>query len=169
MNMMELLSEYKQSLRLVRKAKSKYPQHKLDRNRKEDIAYGYLSNMETNLNFVIKWLSTGRQPGNIRGVERLDAYQREVLYDPLWFEQGKFCEPVLSIKEEDALPDPRREKRIEDALSLLTEREREVYKLSRGEGFSFQYIGDMLGISRKTVGTLIDRAERKLQKYRTVG
>lgn len=167
-DMKSLLVEYKQSLSNVRKLKMKYPKHKLDRNQTQDINYGYLSNMETSLTFIIKWLSTGRQPGNIRGVERLDAYQREVLYDPSWFGQERFGQAALPVKDENSLPDPRREKRIEEALSVLTEREKEVYKMSRGEGFSFQEIGDMLGISRKTVGTLIDRSERKLQRNRGV-
>jgi RNA polymerase sigma-70 factor (ECF subfamily) len=156
--MQDLLIEYKESLKQVKKLKEKFPQNKAERNPDEDLNYGYLSNMETSLTFIIKWLSTGRQPG-IRGVERLDAYRREVLYDPLWFQQERFSQQLI-------IPDPRRYKIIEDALSVLSEREKEVYRMSRGEGFSFQEIADILCISRGTICVLIHRAEKKLNLYR---
>jgi RNA polymerase sigma factor (sigma-70 family) len=159
--MKDLLMEYKESLRKIRVLKAKHPQRKVNRSPEEDIRYGYLSNMETSLNFVIQWLSTGRQPGNIRGVERMDAYRREVLCDPLWF-QEESCDYRLPVKSEGSLPDPRRYKKVEEALSILTDREKEVFKMSRGEGFSFQEIAELLGISRGAVGALIHRAEKRL-------
>lgn len=164
--MLGLIQEYKESLRIIRKLKSKYPQRKKDRTLEQDQDFGYLSNMETNLNFIIKWLTTGRQPGNIRGVERLDAYQREVLMDPLWFDQDeKYSKPFYPQKNY-TLPDDVMNM-IDEVLNRLSPREREVFILSRGHCFSFQEIGDLLGISRNTVGELMKRAERKLDGYKS--
>lgn len=42
-----------------------------------------ISEMISDCEFVIEWLKKGRRPGNIRGIERRAAYQREKLIDPL--------------------------------------------------------------------------------------
>ncbi|OAO83492.1 putative prophage LambdaBa01 positive control factor Xpf [Anoxybacillus flavithermus] len=54
--------------------------------------------------------------------------------------------------------------RIEDALSVLTEREREVYLMSRGYCLTYGEIANYLCISSSSVQTMIERAERKIKK-----
>lgn len=43
----------------------------------------YLSEMISDVEYVIEWLETGRRPESKRGIERRAAYQREKLIDPI--------------------------------------------------------------------------------------
>ncbi|MEK4052671.1 sigma factor-like helix-turn-helix DNA-binding protein [Paenibacillus sp. FSL F4-0087] len=119
-----------------------------------------LSEIISECEFVEEWLTTGRRPGNKRGVERLAAYQREVLVDPL-----KMQAYVSNSKagSPSNLTDWQRFQ-IEDALSRLSDRERECYVLAHGECFSHSAIANMLYISKDSVSEYIDRAQKKISK-----
>ncbi len=54
--------------------------------------------------------------------------------------------------------------RLEDALSLLTEREREVYLMSRGYCLTYREIARYLNITCSTVQSMIERAEKKISR-----
>ncbi|WHY17105.1 hypothetical protein QNH28_16460 [Paenibacillus sp. G2S3] len=41
------------------------------------------SGMESDCEFVIEWLNSGRRPGKKRGIERRAGYEREILLDPI--------------------------------------------------------------------------------------
>lgn len=159
--MEDLIREYQKTLKWVRDKKKQYPPRG-ERTPQEVEDYRILGSMERDLQYVIRWLKTGRQPGTLRGVERLAAYQREVLFDPLWFLTEPFSQPLYSSVEKET-PEPIRF-RIDNALSTLSPREREVYKLSRGEGFTSKEIGEMLGIHPGAVRKMIQRAEQKIAK-----
>lgn len=119
-----------------------------------------ISGMVSDCEYVIEWLETGRRPGNKRGIERRAAYQREKLVDPLrmqaYVQNAKAGSP-------SNLTDWQRFQ-IEDALSRLSERERECYVLAHGECFPFSDIADMLGISKGSVEEYIERAQRKISE-----
>lgn len=154
--MNELISQYTDSLKIVRQLQKKA----------NDKDKALLSGMASDLEFALTWMKTGRRPGNRRGVERLAAYQRERCYDPLviqkffrstsdeyyWSEDGS---------EEDLISEWNRE-RIEQALARLTAREKEIYIMSRGAVMSYEQIAAMLAISKSTVQTTIQRAEKKI-------
>ena len=53
---------------------------------------------------------------------------------------------------------------LEDALSSLSERERECYILTHGEGFSFEETARLLQISKSSVQTLVTRAQAKISE-----
>ncbi len=53
--------------------------------------------------------------------------------------------------------------RVEDALSVLTEREKEVYLMSHGCCLTYSEIANYLCISHR-VQTMIERAEKKIKK-----
>jgi positive control factor len=128
-----------------------------------------INGMIRDLQYAIEWMETGRQPGNKRGVERLAAYQRERPFDPLliqryfrsheenytWDESEN--ESVISSAEQEM---------IEDALSVLTAKEKEVYMMSRGHCLSYSHIANYLCISSSSVQTMIERAEKKIAKRR---
>ncbi|MED5053793.1 sigma-70 family RNA polymerase sigma factor, partial [Anoxybacillus rupiensis] len=63
-------------------------------------------------------------------------------------------------EKEDVITSWDRE-RIEDALSVLTDREREVYLMSRGYCLTYSEIASYLCISSSSVQTMIERAEKK--------
>ncbi|MBE7897529.1 RNA polymerase subunit sigma-24 [Paenibacillus polymyxa] len=117
-----------------------------------------ISGMISDCEFTEEWLVTGRRPGNKRGIERRAAYQREQLVDPL-----KMQAYVSNSKagSPSNLTDWQRFQ-IQDALSRLSERERECYVMAHGECFSFGEIGNMLGISKGSVEEYVQRAQRKI-------
>lgn len=119
-----------------------------------------ISGMISDCEYVIEWLSTGRRPGNKRGVERLAAYQREKLVDPL-----KMQAYVSNAKagSPSNLSDWERFQ-IEDALSRLTDRERDCYVLAHGECFSFSEIASMLSITKGSVEEYVERAQKKISE-----
>jgi len=155
--MHDLAQEYKQSLKTARKM-----YHNASEEDKKTIA-GMISDLE----FSIEWLTTGRRPGQKRGIERRAAYQRERLFDPLLMQKYfRSSEPVYEWDDherESVITSWDRE-RIEDALSVLTEREREVYLMSRGYCLTYSEIANYLCISSSSVQTMIERAEKKIKK-----
>lgn len=156
--MKDLIIEYRESLSKVQQAKKNYQGKQTEEEREQ---YRLLSRVESDLRRVIKWLETGREPGKRRGVERLAAYQREIPFDPIWI-QSYYQDKKL---ETNQITESER-KRIDQALSVLSPLEREVYLMSRGRGISFSEIAMMIGITRDAVAGKIRQAERKLVKFK---
>lgn len=108
--------------------------------------------------YVIEWLQTGRRPGNKRGIERRAAYEREKPMDPVrmqaFVSQSTAGSPC-NLTEWQKF-------QLEDALSSLTERERECYVLTHGEGFSFEETARLLKITKSSVQTHVTRAQAKI-------
>ncbi|MCA1042936.1 sigma-70 family RNA polymerase sigma factor [Bacillus toyonensis] len=154
--MEELINSYTHSLLEIRNAKT-------NANEEERKIF---SGMISDLEFTLEWLRTGRRPGNRRGIERRAAYQRERACDPLLM-QRYFRGTDNHIYEWD---DHHQEHiigewdkiRLEDALSLLTAREKEVYFMSRGHCLTYKEIAKCLKLSCSTVQTMIERAEKKI-------
>ncbi|HFK1514987.1 TPA: sigma-70 family RNA polymerase sigma factor [Bacillus cereus] len=156
--MEEFVKSYKHSLRKLKKAQ----ENACEEEKK------IFSSMISDVEFTIEWLSTGRRPGNRRGIERRAAYQRERAVDPLLMQRyfrgtdnhiyewdGHQKEHVIG--EWDKI-------RLEDALSLLTIREKEVYFMSRGHCLTYKEIANYLDLSCSTVQTMIERAEKKIAR-----
>jgi positive control factor len=147
--MKELLLEYKRTLKTTNKA---YRQA-TDEEKK------VLSGMISDLEYAIEWIQSGRRPYNRRGIERKAAYQRERPMDPLIM-QNYFANQTVGnvgITEENRA-------RIEDALSVLTEREREVYEMRRAGGLSHARIAELLHVSKSTIQDTLERAEKKIEE-----
>lgn len=168
--MQDLIQQYKESLRKVRKAKE--TANEVDRS--------ILSGMERDLEFAIKWMETGRMPGSRRGAERRAAYERELPADPHRMEMtGKYFRPAgaayiveqvsnYGIEEPEIDEDDRETIRlfIDDILSCLSEREREVFEMRHVGGLEYHEIAEELGISIGTVLQLSDRAEKKIERWK---
>ncbi|WP_270364722.1 sigma-70 family RNA polymerase sigma factor [Bacillus paranthracis] len=127
-----------------------------------------INGMISDINYALEWMRTAKQPGKKRGIERRAAYQRERPCDPLlmqrytrstemplyeWDTEAK--ESVIS--EWDRI-------QIEDALSTLTEREKEIYVMSRGRGLTMEKISNYLGVKKTTVQNHLERADKKIGK-----
>lgn len=120
-----------------------------------------------NLEYSLTWMRTGKGPSNIRGIERRAAYERERPFDPMLMQRyfrseepvyewdGHERESVVSSSDKDI---------IDLALTALTEREVEVYLMSRGHCLTQYAIADKLGISRNSVKTMLSRADKKIAK-----
>lgn len=128
-----------------------------------------LNGMIRDLKYAIEWMETGRQPGNKRGVERLAAYQRERPFDPLLMQRFFRSRDETYAWEEavnESVISSAEQEMIEDALSVLTAKEKEVYLMSRGHCLSYSQIATYLCISSSSVQTMIERAEKKIAKRR---
>lgn len=57
-------------------------------------------------------------------------------------------------------------RRVKEALSVLSQLEREVYVMSRGKCLSYAEIAGLLGVAKGTVQKMIERAEKKMAKQK---
>ncbi|MBD7966254.1 sigma factor-like helix-turn-helix DNA-binding protein [Fictibacillus norfolkensis] len=155
--MEDLLENYKSALKYI---------EAIDDASEEDKAL--LNGMASNLRYSIEWMNSGRRPGNKRGIERRAAYQREKPIDPLvmqkffkssnndpytWIDQS----PISVIAESD-------KERIMDALCVLTDKEREMYLMSRGHCLTYSQIAGYFVTTRSAVQNNVERAEKKISK-----
>jgi positive control factor len=108
-----------------------------------------LSEMIGDVEYVIEWLETGRCPGNRRGIERRAAYQRERLMDTVRMQAFV----ARSTAGSPANLTEWERQQNEDALCVLSDRERECYVLTYGECFSHAEIANLLGITKISVDT----------------
>ncbi|OMD73343.1 RNA polymerase subunit sigma-24 [Paenibacillus odorifer] len=117
-----------------------------------------ISGMVSDCEFAIEWLSTGRRPGNKRGIERRAGYEREILLDPIRMQafasDSKAGSPA-NLSDEQRF-------QLEFALNQLSERERECYTLAHGQCIPHSEIAKMLGITYGSVSEYIQRAQRKI-------
>ncbi|AGR47612.1 RNA polymerase sigma factor [Brevibacillus phage Davies] len=153
--MQELLKEYKETRKKLKKA---YADLRATETVLDDSERRYLSEMISDVEYVIEWLETGRRPESKRGIERRAAYEREKPVDPLRMQAfvyrgtaGSPCNLTEWEKEQ-----------LEDALCCLSPREKECYILTHGEGFSFEETAKFLCISKSSVQTLVTRAQNKI-------
>lgn len=156
--MQELIQEYTETLHSVERMRDKATED-------DKIILG---SMASDLKYAIQWMMTGRQPGTRRGVERLAAYQKEKSFDPLIMQKffRSTCDSYYWTEDgnqENAITEWDKN-RIEDALSVLTEREKEVYLMSRGQMLSYEDIAKLLCVSKSTIQKTIERAENKIYK-----
>ncbi|OKP76529.1 RNA polymerase subunit sigma-24, partial [Paenibacillus sp. P3E] len=117
-----------------------------------------IAGMISDCKYVLEWLSTGRQPGNKRGIERRAGYEREILLEPIRMQI--FTNDSNTINSGGLSEDQRLQ--LEYVMGLLSKRERECYMLANGEGFSHAVIAEMLMISSGSVSEYIQRAQRKI-------
>lgn len=150
--MNELILEYKRALK---DTKRRYEQlEETDPNRK------IFSAMINDLEYVVKWLSSGRQPEAKRAIDRRSVYQRTVFASPEVLEalanQHNFPkESPRTVSEED-------KRLIEYALSTLTQKQKEMYLSHVADGNSLDKIASLMGVSKGTVQKTVDRAKKKI-------
>ena len=180
MNAESLLEEYKQTLSdtriLVKRLKIR-KQIALDQEEPDelevisvqqdiDVANSWISNLK----YCIKWLKTGRQPGSTRGAERRSAYEREKPFDPMVMQRFFRSEGTVYLwdQEDKAFEVSESERQIiRTALAVLSEREQEVYLMSRGHSLTQNSIAEKMCLSRSTVKTMLSRADKKIARIRT--
>lgn len=152
--MRDLLASYRQTLRTVRRAWKRATEQ--DRP--------ILAGMVRDVELAIAWLE--RHVGEVTAATpRSRPRRREVLVDPAVLDRLR----AAAQRMEDAgLPEnSAREAALEGALSLLSPAEREVYTLVVGGRYTFREAAELLGVTKSTVQTLMERARRKLAGERT--
>lgn len=145
----DLLASYRQTLRTVRRA--------WERATEQDRPI--LAGMVRDVEFAIAWLE---RYADAASVQRMPARRRrrEVPVDPAVLDRLRAAAQRM---ENAGLPeDSAREAALEGALSLLSPAEREVYTLVVGGRYTFREAAELLGVTKSTVQTLMERARRKL-------
>jgi positive control factor len=158
--MQDLLKEYKETCRRLKRAYEARRESEKVLDNQAISERQLLSEMIGEVEYVIEWLETGRRPGNRRGIERRAAYEREKPMDPVRmqaFVARSTAGSPCNLTEWERF-------QLEDALSSLTERERECYVLTHGECFSFEETARLLGISKSSVQTHVKRAQEKIRE-----
>ena len=140
--MQDLIKEYRRSLGTLRRAKV------------VPVEYG---SMVSDTQWAIEVMETGHIPGTKWTVARWARSKREVPVDPL--QMAKYVRgsapasaaPEWMVKMLDAL------------MVSLTERERDAYRMVRGNGYSFSQAGKMMGCTKATAQVYVRRAEEKIK------
>lgn len=127
-----------------------------------------INGMISDINYALEWMRTAKQPGKKRGIERRAAYEREKPCDPLLM-QRYVRSTVMSVYEWDTAAKESvisewERMQLEDALSTLTDREKEIYVMSRGHGLTMEKISNYLGVKKTTIQNHLERADKKIGK-----
>ena len=124
-----------------------------------------ISSWKRNLEYSITWMKTGHRPGLKRGIERRAAYQNEKPVDPLLM-QRYFRSSINPYdwdqEEKEYVITPSEQEILNEAMSVLSEKEREVYILARGNGHSQYKVAEMMKLSRSSVRNMLERADKKI-------
>ncbi|RFB28286.1 sigma factor-like helix-turn-helix DNA-binding protein [Brevibacillus sp. VP] len=120
-----------------------------------------LGEMISSVDFIIEWIETGKRPGMKRGIERRAAYQKEILTDPITMQS--YVNNGLAGSPANITDSQRKE--LEEALSILSEREKECYIMAHGRGYTHREISEIMKLARGTVAKYIVRAQLKISKY----
>ncbi|AME06005.1 sigma-70 family RNA polymerase sigma factor [Bacillus siamensis] len=160
--MQDLIIEYKSALKDVKKMYrqlSVVADSLLTAEQKSDkkIIGGMISDLE----YTIEWLQNGRHPGARRGADRRDAYKRPILADPRLIDA--LPEEYAIIQEPNGEVSDWDKERIADALSVLTDREKDIFIMHAVQNMSFEEIAALLNIKKGTVQKNIERSRLKMK------
>lgn len=151
----ELITEYEQGRKTLYEMKDNLGDSEIDKLDKTQI-----NSMIDSMTYSIDWMETGREPGNLRGVDKRDIYR------------------IKQYSEMDIIPDITEQLRLEreplclnqeqrQALILLfrklSDRERQCFIMYEAEQLSMQQIANRLGIKKSTVQQYIERAREKVK------
>jgi RNA polymerase sigma factor (sigma-70 family) len=120
-----------------------------------------INSMIDSMSYSIDWMTSGRQPGTYRGVDKRGIYQHQ-------FIQTIECIPDITEQleaEPKQLYMTREEKIIlADILTALSHRERHCYIMYISQGLSMSKIAEDIGVSKATVQSYINRAKNKVKE-----
>lgn len=160
-NHKKLAEEYRKTLRNVEKTYKN-----LDRNHPDKRIY---SEMMSSIKYIIFWLENGHEKkfGSIDDISKLSYEQRTTYWGDLaeaesFYRQNK----QLADNYIENAESQQNNSKINEYLGLLTEREREIFILKYAHSLSFQEVANLLGISKSTVQSLLDRSKKKIVKLR---
>jgi positive control factor len=124
-----------------------------------------VSSWVSNLEYSISCIQTGHPPGSYQGIERRGAHKNTKPIDPLllqrYFRSQQPQFPWDDHQQEHCIT-PSEQEVINQALSILSEKELEAYLMYKGYSFSQYKIAEMMGVSRSSVKTMIKRANDKI-------
>jgi len=152
-----LISEYSEEKKQLSRLRNTLDRKKpVDREDLKEI-----NSMIADMDFVIEWLETGRQPGTLKGIDKRAVYQMRYLEDmdfiPDITSQLDLNEKKLYLSEE-------KKRVLINLFSSFSYRERQCYLLHIVQGMSMSEIAKQLGIKKRTVQQYIERARKKVEQ-----
>ncbi|MCI2254206.1 hypothetical protein L2D08_07495 [Domibacillus sp. PGB-M46] len=111
-----------------------------------------INGMINEVGFALQWMISGRNPDARRGVDRIGAYTLDL----------KLIENQAHIEERKLTA--HKQWLLDDVLAELAARERDVLK---AEGLTYEYTAELLGLTKLSVQTYFERAERKMKNAKT--
>ncbi|PGC59230.1 RNA polymerase subunit sigma-24 [Bacillus toyonensis] len=153
--MIDLIKQYKEALKQLIAAKEKANE------KDEKIINGMISDIEDDL----KWMRTGKEPGMKRGIERRASYQREIKVNPLLIQRylrSKETEYEWDKEQKENAITTWEKIQLDDALSTLSETEKEIFVMYKAGMFTQEEIAKMRGVTRSTVQQNLRRADKKI-------
>ncbi|MEC1180345.1 sigma factor-like helix-turn-helix DNA-binding protein [Metasolibacillus meyeri] len=142
----DLIEEYKQSLKNLQ-------------------AVGGCTSMERDLKEAIQWMETGYDPAEYRAAIRKDCYVMDHYLMQQFLLSIDFTVPDMDeqqLNEEEERIDSI-QLIVKEAMAGLTENERKVFVLIRGEYMTFSKVANILEITRSSVQSYLRRAELKIK------
>jgi positive control factor len=165
--MLDLLKEYRQSLQDL--------QELLSRRVIEGAADNELSlirGMISSMEFSIAWLKDGHNPDHTRGVEKKAVYhdkgkrgiQRRAKYQREFIVNPDMYQWTADKQEEEVTENKKAIEAVENLTWDLSKREKEIYILHKGIGFTKEEIAEMLNLKYSTINNTYARASAKVLK-----
>jgi len=145
----ELLKQYRETRSLLMGYKINAPEEEKE----------LISGMISDVQYAIDWMNRGHKPDPRRGINRRSRGQRTIPVDPLKIQsyaQPAACGSPTTLSEYERY-------QIEDALSTLSERERECYIMKYGKCYSIGDIANILNVKRGTIQDYLKKAEEKVK------
>lgn len=136
-----LIREYRESLRKLRSAE-RVPME--------------FNSMASDTQWAIDLMVTGHIPGTKWTVARWNREDREIPVDPLEIARYVSNREPVKVAPEWMVDF------LDKLMDSLTEKEKEAYRLVRGQGYSFAQAGKLLGCNKGSVQNFVQRAEKKI-------
>ncbi|GGG32858.1 hypothetical protein GCM10007425_29390 [Lysinibacillus alkalisoli] len=168
--MLDMLSSYHETKKRTKELKHQLEEKRetMKDNRSEtaslDNEISIVNSMLSDIEYTIAWLTSGRQPGAMRGIERQAAYKREVPFDSKWLdvmiEQGTI---IHELEKPDGEVEEMKEQLVADLKKCLTSTQQDVF-IMVAQGLERSNIAKVLGISRQAVHETIVRGKRNIKE-----
>lgn len=117
-----------------------------------------IGGMISDLQYAIEWLETAREPGTRRTISNRSRYQRTSLFAEI--EKLSYLVTIEQENQREATEDEI--ERITVMLNNLSDKERAAYLAVKGQNLSFAKAGEILGVSKASVQSYVNRAQDKI-------
>lgn len=117
-----------------------------------------IGGMISDLQYAIEWLETAREPGTRRTISNRSRYQRTSLLAEI--EKLSYLVTIEQENQRKATEDEI--ERITATLNNLSDKERAAYLAVKGQNLSYAKAGEILGVSKASVQSYVNRAQDKI-------
>lgn len=117
-----------------------------------------IGGMISDLQYAIEWLETAREPGTRRTISNRSRYQRTSLLAEI--EKLSYLVTIEQENQREATEDEI--ERITAMLNNLSDKERAAYLAVKGQNLSYAKAGEILGVSKASVQSYVNRAQDKI-------